>query len=74
MHKVIGESQLKLHVGLASLQLLGDHLKRYLWIEISKHLLKLFVGKQTVEHLREVFWLPRANGIKFLRDFHILTV
>ena len=43
MNKIIGQSQLEVEVGLASLQLLDNHLERNLWIKISKYLLELIV-------------------------------
>ena len=43
LNKIVGESQLEVEIGLASLQLLGNHLKRNLWIKISKYLLELIV-------------------------------
>lgn len=70
MNKIISKSQLEIQIGLTCLQLLGNHLERYLWIEIGKHLFKLIVRKQTVEYLWEIFRLPRTDGIKFLRDIH----
>ena len=70
LQEFIAESLLKLNVGLAGMQPLGNCIRWHVGIKIGQHLLKLWVGQQSIEHFRQLFGLERTDGVEFGWDMH----